>query len=88
MKREPKSGEGEGKDLHCDANFASCRVSFSLSIRPSYGARGEEILDGGGGRGSSFTSLPFSLPFFPFSPETPDTQARLALFLDAFTRAV
>ena len=42
----------------------------SLSIRPSYGARGEEILDGGGG-----TSLPFSLPFFPFSPETPDTQA-------------
>ena len=23
----------------------------SLSIRPSYGARGEEILDGGGGRG-------------------------------------
>ena len=41
----------------------------SLSIRPSYGARGEEILDG--------TSLPFSLPFFPFSPETPDTQANL-----------
>ena len=37
------------------------RVSLksSLSIRPSYGARGEEI---------------FSLPFFPFSPETPDTQ--------------
>ena len=26
-------------------------VLFSLSIRPSYGARGEEILDGGGGRG-------------------------------------
>ena len=55
-------------------------VSFSLSIRPSYGAREEEILDGGGGRGRrerflSFTSLPFSLPFFPFSPETPDTQA-------------
>ena len=23
----------------------------SLSIRPSYGVRGEEILDGGGGRG-------------------------------------
>ena len=23
----------------------------------------------------SFTYLPFSLPFFPFSPETPDTQA-------------
>ena len=34
----------------------------SLSIRPSYGAREEEI--------------PFSLPFFPFSPETPDTQAK------------
>ena len=33
----------------------------SLSIRPSYGAGGEEI---------------FSLPFFPFSPETPDTQAK------------
>ena len=52
----------------------------SLSIRHSYGARGEEILDGGGGRGRrerflSFTSFPFSLPFFPFSPETPDTQA-------------
>ena len=30
-----------------------------VAIRPSYGARGEEI----------------SLPFFPFSPETPDTQA-------------
>ena len=34
----------------------------------------------GEGRGGeekflSFTSLPFSLPFFPFSPETPDTQA-------------
>ena len=24
-----------------------------------------------------FTSLPFSLPFFPFSPETPDTQAKM-----------
>ena len=23
----------------------------------------------------SFSSLPFSLPSFPFSPETPDTQA-------------
>ena len=36
--------------------------------------------EGGGGeekgRFLSFTSLPFSLPFFPFSPETPDTQAR------------
>ena len=35
--------------------------------------------EGGGGeekgRFLSFTSLPFSLPFFPFSPETPDTQA-------------
>ena len=39
--------------------------------------------EGGGGeekgRFLSFTSLPFSLPFFPFSPETPDTQARLSL---------
>ena len=24
----------------------------------------------------SFSSLPFSLPSFPFSPETPDTQAK------------
>ena len=66
------------------ANFPAVIFSaaFSLSIRPSYGAREEEILDGGGGRGRrerflSFTSLPFSLPFFHFSPETPDTQARL-----------
>ena len=42
------------------------RPGDSLNIRPSSGARGEEILD----------SLPFSLPSFPFSPETPDTQAR------------
>ena len=41
------------------------RPGDSLNIRPSSGARGEEILD----------SLPFSLPSFPFSPETPDTQA-------------
>ena len=33
-------------------NFVSDeRFGSSLSIRPSYGARGEEILDGGGGRG-------------------------------------
>ena len=30
--------------------------------------------EGGGGEEKG-TSLPFSLPFFPFSPETPDTQA-------------
>ena len=42
------------------------RPGDSLNIRPSSGARGEEILD----------SLPFSLPSFPFSPETPDTQAK------------
>ena len=62
------------------------KISFSfrpsLSIRPSYGAREEEILDGGGGRGRrERTSLPFSLPFFPFSPETPDTQATLDQYL-------
>ena len=38
--------------------------------------------EGGGGeekgRFLSFTSLPFSFPSFPFSPETPDTQARKA----------
>ena len=28
-----------------------CNVNRSLSIRPSQGARGKEILDGGGGRG-------------------------------------
>ena len=35
--------------------------------------------EGGGGeekgRFLSFRSFPFSLPSFPFSPETPDTQA-------------
>ena len=35
--------------------------------------------EGGGGEEKggflSITSLPFSLPSFPFSPETPDTQA-------------
>ena len=36
------------------------------------GGGGEEK---GGKEFLSFTSLPFSLPFFPFSPETPDTQA-------------
>ena len=51
------------------------RQITSLSIRPSYGARGEEILDGGGGRGRRERKVPFSLSFFPFSPETPDTQA-------------
>ena len=40
----------------------------SLSIRPSYGG-------GGRGKGEKLTSLPLSLPFFAFSPETPDTQA-------------
>ena len=32
-------------------NGTSVMSATSLSIRPSYGARGEEILDGGGGRG-------------------------------------
>ena len=31
--------------------MVECVVSISLSIRASQGARGEEILDGGGGRG-------------------------------------
>ena len=39
--------------------------------------------EGGGGeekgRFLSFSSLPFSLPSFPFSPETPDTQARVSM---------
>ena len=29
----------------------------------------------------SFTSLPFAFPSFRFSPETPDTQAKLAGFI-------
>ena len=39
--------------------------------------------EGGGGTRKflSFTSLPFSLPSFPFSPETPDTQARITRLL-------
>ena len=39
------------------------------------GGGGEEKGRKGRERFLSFTSLPFSLPFFPFSPETPDTQA-------------
>ena len=40
--------------------------------------------EGGGGEEKgrpffSFSSLPFSLPSFPFSPETPDTQAKIFL---------
>ena len=39
--------------------------------------------EGGGGeekgRFLSFSSLPFSLPSFPFSPETPDAQARVSV---------
>ena len=37
--------------------------------------------EGGGGEEKflSFASLPFSLPSFPFSPETPDTQAKAEL---------
>ena len=54
--------------------WCSWQIIISLSIRPSYG---------GGGRGRrerkvlAFTPLPFSLPSFPFSPETPDTRAKL-----------
>ena len=43
-----------------------CSEIYSLSIRPSYGVRGEEI------------------SFFPFSPETPDTQATKSRSLIAF----
>ena len=50
-------------------------VFISLSIRPSYGARGEEILDGGG----SALSL-FRFHLSPFPPETPDTQAMFLFF--------
>ena len=39
------------------------------------GGGGEE--DGRGRKFLSFSSLPLSLPSFPFSPETPDTQANL-----------
>ena len=40
------------------------------------GEGGEE--KGRKGRFLSFSSLPFSLPSFSFSPETPDTQATSA----------
>ena len=45
---------------------------------------GEEILDGGWGRRRRESSLPFSLPSFPFSPETPDTQASSLRTADTF----
>ena len=32
--------------------------------------------EGGGGEEKGSSSLPFSLLSFPFSPETPDTQAK------------
>ena len=44
---------------------------------------GEEILDGGGGGGEE-KALRFSLPSFPFSPETPDTQASSLRTADTF----
>ena len=60
---------------------ASCLRS-SLSIRPSYGARGEEILDGGGGRGRrSFFPSPLFLFRFHFSLFP---QKRLILRLSSF----
>ena len=47
--------------------------------------------EGGGGEEKgkflSFTSLPFSLPFFPFSPETPDTQATFPALFSPFLPA-
>ena len=58
----------------------------SQKMQPEYQAflRGQERGDFRWGRGRgrrerkaflSFSSLPFSLPSFPFSPKTPDTQA-------------
>ena len=44
-------------EKNVDIQVISPGPKGSLSIRPSYGVRGEEIF------------------FFPFSPETPDTQA-------------
>ena len=46
------------------------------------GGGGEEK---GGKEFLSFTSLPFSLPFFPLSPETPDTQAISTILLVSVT---
>ena len=34
----------------------------------------------------SFSSLPFLLPSFPFSPETPDTQATFYIFTDSLKK--
>ena len=55
-------------------NFPVFIYAYSLSIRPSYGARGEEILDGGGGRGrrerkvSLLHLSPFFASIFPLFP--------------------
>ena len=43
----PYHGHSNSRGSDVDLNKSYC----SLSIRPSYGARGEEILDGGGGEG-------------------------------------
>ena len=54
----------------------------SLSIRPSYGARGEEILDGGGGRGRRERIVGLASPLFLFRFHfSPFPQKRLILRL-------
>ena len=45
------------------------------SIGPSFGVRGEQILEDGGGRGKRLSLLPFSLLSSPFPQVTPNTQA-------------
>ena len=50
-------------------------ITTILSIRPSLGARGEEILEEERGGGRDRRSLP-SLLSSPFPLETPDTRAK------------
>ena len=57
-------------------NIISFKIAWVSGLPEGLGER--RFLDGGGGRGRrerNFSSLPFSLPSFPFPPETPDTQA-------------
>ena len=61
-RREKRGRQPEKKKERLPAKPDAMPLPSSLSIRPSYGVRGEEILDGGGGRGRR-------------NPETPDTQA-------------
>ena len=66
------------KNVRAEEGGKETTGKTSVSIRPSKGLGERSFLMGDGGGGEeflSFSSLPFSLPYFPFCPETPDTQA-------------